>query len=146
MLQKFKVRHYAINYFLILFLSCIVSQVPLGDALAANPDMVCNVHEYTIKQCGDPASINDPCPILGMQRLYESVRMCYAADNAHYCAVGVWDGGSLGECTWGPPTRQWLEFKDMDDRGHQRGAYAPHNPDPMNCEEVWTPGARRPDY
>ena len=72
--------------------------------------------------------------------------MCYEADNAHHCAVGVWVGKGLGECTWDPPTPQWLEFKDMDDRGHQRGTYAPHNPDPMNCEEVRTLGDRRPDY
>ena len=81
--------------------------------------MVCNVHEYTIKQCGYPASINDRCPTFVAERLYESVRMCYEADYAHSCVV-VWaDGGGLGACTLGPPTPQWLEFSVMDGRGHK---------------------------
>ena len=130
MLQKFKITSCAFIYFLLFGFSFIALQVTTEEDAAANPDMVCNVQEYTIKQCGNPASIHDPCPILGIRNLRAAVSMCYAAGDAYQCSVHLHIGG-LGACTWGPPTPQWLEFKDWDDRSHYRGAYARPTLDPI---------------
>ena len=129
MLQKLKVTSYAFIYFLLFGFSFIALQVTTEEALANhdNPDMVCNVDEFSIKQCGNPASINDACTGMGAARLYESVRMCYGFGSAYSCAVDWALVGDGGECSWGPPTAQWMEFQDMDERDHQTGAHDPLN-------------------